>query len=417
MANTSPGDLAGELLKYCLRGEAWPASVLDALLDCATSEDSETAREGSRALFGIVAERLSDLFEPALCDVYADLFSQVIVRALPELDAAELAARYRRIRQPRRFEGDPDRIRNVFVLSRVTLGADVAVTSPLLRVALDTFPSAAVYLVGPRKNWEMFAGEPRVRHLPVAYGRSGTLAGRLQIWPDLREQLLVPDSIVIDPDSRLSQLGLLPLGREQNYFFFESRSYGGDSSGALAVLAGRWAAETFGSLEPRPFVSPVPTSKFGDGPIITVSFGVGENHAKRIPDPFEEKLLRDLVNPDALVLVDRGAGGEESERVDRAVAHAGVPPERLRAIDSAFADFASLIARSQLYVGYDSSGQHVAAACGTPLVTVFAGFAAPRTFERWRPTGNGPIEIIRAEDPDPARVLAGVFGAIRRLRR
>ena len=55
-----------------------------------------SARAATRALFGIVIERLGDLFEPSLCEVYARLFSHVIARAIPDYDAAELLLRYRR---------------------------------------------------------------------------------------------------------------------------------------------------------------------------------------------------------------------------------------------------------------------------------------------------------------------------------
>ena len=34
--------------------------------------------------------------------------------------------------------------------------------------------------------------------------------------------------------------------------------------------------------------------------------------------------------------------------------------------EGSFAGFAAIIAASRLYVGYDSAGQHVAAACGVP---------------------------------------------------
>jgi len=68
--------------------------------------------------------------------------------------------------------------------------------------------------------------------------------------------------------------------------------------------------------------------------------------------------------------------------------------------DGSFAGFAAHIQRSKLYVGYDSAGGHVAAACGVPLVSIFAGFASERMFERWRPTGAGPIRIIRADAGD-----------------
>ena len=80
---------------------------------------------GGQALFGILVEGLADRFEPRLCDVYARLFSQ----AVASVDPASLVARYQRVRRPRSISGEPH---CVFVLSRVTLGADVAVTSVLL---------------------------------------------------------------------------------------------------------------------------------------------------------------------------------------------------------------------------------------------------------------------------------------------
>ena len=137
---------------------------------------------------------------------------------------------------------------------------------------------------------------------------------------------------------------------------------------------------------------------------MTVSLGVGENPAKRIADPFEMGLLRHLVQ--LPVLIDKGAGGEEAERVEKAVA--GLP--NIRCWEGAFAPFAAAIAKSRLYVGYDSAGQHVAAACGVPLVSVFAGFPSPRMFSRWRPAG----EVVCVENPDPNEVLAKTLQAIRK---
>jgi len=59
------------------------------------------ADAGNRALFRIVVETLGDLFEPRLCPVYADLFSEVIARRIPDLHAEHLVARYKRICRPR----------------------------------------------------------------------------------------------------------------------------------------------------------------------------------------------------------------------------------------------------------------------------------------------------------------------------
>jgi hypothetical protein len=249
----------------------------------------------------------------------------------------------------------------------------------------------------------LFAADPRVLHLPVNY-RRGTLRERLAAVPELRAALAQPEGIVIDPDSRLTQLGLLPVCPEDRYYFFESRGYGGDGSDPLPVLARRWAAETFGIADAAPFVA-VPPPAAPAAPGIAISLGVGENAAKRIADPFEAELLALLAATGLPLTIDQGAGGEEAARVERAAAAAGAPVERWT---GSFAGFASIIARSRLYVGYDSAGQHVAAACGVPLISVFAGFPCARMFARWRPAGR----VIRVDDPRPQVVLAQVRVAL-----
>jgi ADP-heptose:LPS heptosyltransferase len=356
-----------------------------------------------RALFGILAEGLADRFEPALCDAYAQLFAQAIAAVREGPGAAELVARYRRVREVRAAAGDP---RRVFVLSRVTLGADVAVTSVLLDAAKRRFPEAQVVFVGPLKNFELFAGDPRIQHAPIAWRRGG-LRERLSVERDLRELLAAPDSLVLDPDSRLTQLGLLPVCGEERYRLFESRSYGGATARPLPELAAAWALETLGVSGARPYLALAAGDPQPRG-AVAVSLGVGDNPAKRIADPFEEGLLRLLAGSGAPLCIDKGAGGDEAARVERAVGRAGVTATFW---EGSFAGFASIIAASRLYVGYDSAGQHIAAASGVPLVSVFAGFPAPRMFDRWRPAGPR-CAVVRVGRPEPGEVLERVRLAI-----
>ena len=378
--------LARELLRHCLDGTPWPEELLDHLLE----------GERSISLLRIVIERLADLFEPRLCRVYAELMSEAISRIIPTLHAPHLVERYQRVSKPRMLDRNPASIANVFVLSRVTLGADVAITSVILDAAKKKLPHSAIYFVGPVKSWELFAGDSQLKCLPMVYGRGGTLQDRLAIWPALSESVSLPNSIIIDPDSRLTQLGLLPICREEDYYFFESRSYGGHRSDSLTTLAQHWVAETFGVRDARPYICP----GLEAAPVATtVSFGVGENPAKRIDDAFEREVLKILPQP---ILIDKGAGGEEAERVERAVAKAGVPD---RFWEGSFAGFAAHIARSKLYLGYDSAGGHVAAACGVPLVSIFAGFASERMLQRWQPTGPGQIAVIKADNLGPEEIL------------
>ena len=92
---------------------------------------------------------------------------------------------------------------------------------------------------------------------------------------------------------------------------------------------------------------------------MTVSLGVGENDEKLLPEPFERELVKLLQGRS--LLIDRGAGGGETERVERAIQ--GLSADTWQ---GDYATFAAHIAASKLYIGYDSAGQHVAAACGVP---------------------------------------------------
>lgn len=411
MASTSPEELASELLRLSLLGAAWPEAAVRALAGAALAADPARSEPATKALFTGLVEPLGDGFDPALCDVYAREFSRLLSLAGADLDADSMAARYHRIRAPRMFEARPHNVRAVVVLSRVTLGADVAVTSVMLDAAKRRFPTARILFAGPRKCYELFAADPRIEHLEIPYPRGGALRDRLSAWPLVKQAAAQSGTILIDPDSRLTQLGVLPVGDEENYYFFKSHTYGGDGDAPLGTLARRWVSETFGIEDARAYIAPLPHPEIAP-PGIAVSFGVGENPAKRVSDPFEAELLARLSATGLPLLVDRGAGGEEAARVDRALRQAGVSTAAVRTWNGAFAPFAGMVASSRLFVGYDSAGGHVAAARGTPLVSVFAGFPSVRMFHRWRPSGGGSIRVVKVDAPEPANVLAETLAAL-----
>jgi len=375
-AGLRPANFApAEVLDHCLRGEA----VTDDLLDRALAID-----EG-RAFLSIVVERLGDLFEPRLCDVYNELFLRVIQRVFPEL-----MPRVRRVSilQNQGSPKPPDSVDRVYVLSRVTLGADVAVTSVLLDAAKKRYPNAEVHFVGPKKNFELFEADPRITHFASPYPRSSSLRDRLAASAELAGRRPAP---LIDPDSRLTQLGLIRVCDDADYFFFPSRAYGGDGLDRLPDLAARWAAEVFGVADARPFIAPLPVP--GPPADITVSLGVGENPAKRFEGAIERDLLKVLAETGASVLVDTGGSEEERRRVEAAVTPG------MRTYAGAFAPFAFEIARSKLFVGYDSAGGHIASACGVPLISIANGFASERMAARWRPKGvvirDADVNLVR----------------------
>ncbi len=356
-----------ELLGYCLRGEQWPSHLLDRAL----------AIDEGRAFLSIVVERLGDLFEPRLVEIYERLFKEVIRKLAPEI----------RLRRPA-ISQPPKSAGKVYVLSRVTLGADIAVTSVMLDGMKKKYPQARIIFVGPRKSYQMFENDPRIEHMEAPYARNGSLADRLRA----SARLWFDDGIVIDPDSRLTQLGLISVCDESRYFWFQSRSLPG---GRLPDIAADWVRSVF-SVDAKPYIAPLPAT--GEPAEITVSLGVGENETKSLGPDFERELMKLLAGRS--VLVDTGGTAQERARVERAI------EGKMRAFSGSFAAFTAQIARSKLYIGYDSSGGHAASACGIPVICVFAGAVSDRFFERWKPLGT----VIR---PEAGSALAQVERAIR----
>jgi ADP-heptose:LPS heptosyltransferase len=276
-----------------------------------------------------------------------------------------------------------------------------------MSAARQRFPDAEISFVGPEKNAALFAADSQVVPLPVTYGRSSLLRERLSAALELKTLVDEPGTLVLDPDSRLTQLGLIPICDDARYYFFESRGFGGELDGRLSDLSAEWVREVFDVPGVRPYLAPVKQERVAD---IAVSFGVGENVSKRIDDGFERQVLEHLVRLGWPLVIDRGAGGEEAERVTALVKALG-DPATIHLHDGSYASFASHILQSKLYVGYDSAGQHVACAGSVPLVSIFAGYASERMFERWRPSGPHS-HVICVDDAGRCSALSRALAAI-----
>lgn len=345
--------------------------------------------ECPREFFRLAVEPLADSFDPAQSAHY-----ERIMRAfLPP--------------PPPRATLVPDDVETVYVLSRVTLGADIKIVAPVLNTMRGRFPGARVVLVGSRKSAELFARDRDIHHLEARYPSGGTVLERIEFGRPLGCALDTPNRIVVDPDSRMTQLGLVPVCEPDRYFHFPSRTFGGSTMANLSDLTERWLEETFewsaaGVLRPEsaPCDAPLPS--------VAVSLGVGGNDSKRIGGDFEARLLAELAGRYRSVVVDRGAGGEEAERVTAAVEASGAAGS-VHYWEGSFAGFASIIGGSDLYVGYDSAGQHAAAAIGVPLISIFRGAPSKRFEARWRPAGRERIHVIDSDDPDPLRAVKRIL--------
>ncbi len=438
----------------------------------------------AKTLFGVVVERLCDDFEELQTETYNRLICQVTgyLRALPagkalheRLNGFHLQSEeqlYQRIESIRLSPDQPLSVdlrpRKVLVLSRVTIGADVAVSSVICQRVLQQFPEAEVVMLGSGKLRQIMApalattaagGRIRVRELN--YARHGGLIERFNTWLDLvadvQDELAglgENDYLVLDPDSRLTQLGVLPLVPDRNYRFFNSRGKQGyPVKGSISELANLWLDNLFaGSVfghgafsYPQVWLDTQELAvarrlrerlcAAGARRVITLNLGVGGNMRKRVPGDFEVQLVLSLLQePETVVLLDMGFGDEELERsqailtaaravgvathtltfvdldqseqlcapgaVDRAFdstsvcASGGNSFERLFGIHCDVGQVAALIACSDEFIGYDSACQHIGAALGIRTFTVFAGTNNARFIRRWHACGPNTSEIV-----------------------
>lgn len=295
----------------------------------------------------------------------------------------------------------PERVETVYVLSRVTLGADIKITSVILDAMKKRFPGARIVFVANRKSAELFAADARILHLDTEYPRSGPVSLRIEFARWLRSQLEGRRCIVVDPDSRMTQLGLIPVCGPEYYFHFSSRTV--EAAGNLTELTQRWVEGVFGESG-RAYISPNRVRIEGEARRAAVSFGVGENDSKRIEGDFEAQVIRGLGEKYRTIWIDRGVGGEEARRVTAAAEASGCV-DRIRFWEGSFAGFASIISQCDFYTGYDSAGQHAAAAASVPLISFFAGAPSERFRQRWSPAGPGRIQVIDSDSLTPRECL------------
>jgi ADP-heptose:LPS heptosyltransferase len=361
-----------EALAAIRHGERLPTEVVRAL-----------GEEQPGEFFRVIVESLADSFDPVEAAAYEELMRAWIPPA----------ARIRPI--------VPERVETVYVLSRVTLGADIKITSIILDAMRERFGGVDIFLVANRKSAELFASDAGIEHIEADYPRTGPVSQRIEFAHELRRRLEGANRIVVDPDSRMTQLGLIPACEPEHYFHFPSRT--ANSAANLTELTQHWLQETFGESG-RAYIAPPRIPVRGDPPNAAISLGVGENDSKRIGGDFEAQLIRALGEKYRTVWIDRGIGGEEAQRVAAAAEAAGCM-ERIRFWEGSFAGFASIISQCDFYAGYDSAGQHAAAAAGVPLASFFAGAPSERFRQRWSPSGPGRIQVIDGDSLTPQECL------------
>lgn len=440
--------VANSFMDRYFQNGRYEGRYIDLLCEMGTRfEDAVLNEIASSALFEIIVEQLCDEFEDRHLEIYNRVMAQVVSRC------RELAAGRRMDKLLRRFgigsaeeivsraSGVQERtvrweqrrvVKRVYILSRVTIGADVAIVSVLVQRMRDLFGDAEIVILGGEKLRELFAcGDVRIQ--VIDYPRRSGIFERFESWYGVVETVYeesgapgAGEMLVIDPDSRISQLGVLPVAEPGSYLFLNTRR--NEASGELRSMAevvNQWVDSTFGKSEfryPRVWVGKearecgrVLARKMREGGgrgITSMSLGVGGNRRKRLGAEFERRLVLELLSdPKAGIILDQGSGGKEHlacRKLLRTLEERGHSTQevcfgqwadvtretRVVAVKSSIGEMAAMIGESDDYVGYDSACQHIAAALGVPCVTVFAGTNNPRFIRRWSAYGDTVTRIV-----------------------
>ncbi len=467
--DSSPAALAQTFLAGA-RADACDLGLIDRLCALSFHPEPAIARAATQAIFSGVIEPLCDDFSLAGVEAANLTLAHILsfIREQPpgsELDsrlrafgfasAADLRRRHQTICQPHRLS--PRRlagIKRALILSRVTAGADIAITSVIVNRLRQRLPEAELVLIGPGHLRELFATLPGCRHRSFIYHNDGFLFDKMTSWPPLlkiaQEELagLAPNqALLFDPDTRLTQLGLLPLAPDEGTCYFPSRRFqpvpGGQAN--LSALTNQWLNHLLDEdIHWRPRLALGPTDAYaafrqrlrdrGCRRLVAVNFGVGKNPRKRVGGGFEAELILALLKlPDTVVLLDTGRSDQRGERLadhlhrarqggwqalwlrEEGLASLDDPPgQGLIVFSGPLGALGKMIGAADCFIGYDSCGQHLAAATGTPSVIVFAGAPSERFVRRWAPEASDSLTIPHHDANLGPEAIAGLIANIRR---
>ncbi len=428
------------------------------LASLAFSRNRKIAAEATQAVFDGVVQPLADRFDGDACDLHAAFLAEVLwapgspIRGtLLELGFSgpqALIERYGMLRdRALQRVGDYDDLRKVVVLSRVESKADVAVTSMVWQSAIYAFRDAEVDLLAPKENAYLIGNPYRIHRRIISYPHHGPLAKRLLAWKRWRDKVQASIEgfqpghwLVVDPDSCVTQNGLLPLADDRYVEFFESRSYGEGSDASLAELAAEWCDKWYfwgGIEEMTPYVAGRSGSGSGGwylgrsvgGRLAGVSFATDGKDSARLGTEFEDALLELLRKRGYSTVLDGGrdesAAANAAARVrafrgttnSLAVLEDGYRKRaKLMTYKGTYPSFAGWVSRAIALVGYDSAVSHVVAATGVPVIQVCAGAPNPVYRARWTPMSWNEVVSIPAQGPsDGPRVLKRIETELKRI--
>lgn len=305
-------------------------------------------------------------------------------------------------------------MKRILVIATRQIG-DVLLTTPLIRAARLRWPEAKIDLLGLQGQLGMVAGNPDVNHCietPARFGVADALGLAIRLWR--RYDL----ALIAEPGDRAHILGwlaapirsgLMPGPNRSNWWKRRLLDHqvplGGDLGNTHVVieklaLLGPWSDPAVTSETPPvvpPAARPLPediASQLQPGFLVVHAPSMWA--FKQWPIESYASVVRQLL-VDGHQIVLTGSGSARDHECVSALTRLA-PSQSL--IDASgrldFCQLRTLLERSRLYLGPDTSVTHLAAACGKPTVAIF-GPTNPQRWAPWPTHALAPIRIHRSK--------------------
>ncbi|GAG53458.1 unnamed protein product, partial [marine sediment metagenome] len=170
---------------------------IDLLCDISLCEkDDQATIVASNSLFWII-EKLCDDYQDFQFDIYSKVMTQIISKCRlhykgealnKNLNDKNIFNSFDLSNQAHeahfkiyKFEQN-NTARKIFILSRITLGADVAITSVIMQHMENKFPESEIVIIGPLKLKEIFEGKSNIKIRSLNYYKHEGLIGKINKW-------------------------------------------------------------------------------------------------------------------------------------------------------------------------------------------------------------------------------------------
>lgn len=301
-------------------------------------------------------------------------------------------------------------VRSLLIVVTRQIG-DLLLTTPLIRRARETWPSARIEVLGLEGTVGMLRGNPDMDGLieiPAEPGIRGWLriARRLLRRYDLA---LVGDlgdrAHLIGLVAARRRAGIVPASSESNWWkrrLLEHAVTSSGDRGEVHVVAEKmqllapWAksAGTAPAVVP-PSPADLPTSlreRLAPGYVVMHTPSMWPY--KQWPLARYRELAGLLADGGRQIILTGSMGGHDRACI-AAMQGAAAPDLLVDAGALSFNQLTRLLQDASLYIGPDTSVTHLAAACGTPVLAIFG----PTNPQRWAPWPAGattqPIRFVR----------------------